>query len=419
MSRKDDLLISTRKEERNFQFFWISYIIYTLCFALAFAFPIGARIQSIILQAIQFVALIIMVSTSLNFFQFKINNSYLKFLFTVYIIWQFIIIIRGYEAFDKDYMKNFLFSPSAGILYFSPLLLFFPKKLVFYKKLFNVIITLGAFYIVYTILYRKDLLSSGGTNDKSMAIVETLSALSFSCGFILLTFFYHSLKRQILAIGVIFLALFFAVVRARRGLIIMYVDILLFSYIFYIFQSRKKILATYLTALIAIFGIMYISGVYKPLNNSVYGFLLSRGDEDTRSGVELYFYNDMKLKDWVIGRGINGRYFCPDVIEDQVSDYRDTIETGYLQTVLKGGLISLGLFLLIAVPAMIKGIFSSKNILSKAAGIWILMSIVNSYPTAVNYFVLQYLLVWISIGICYSSEIRNLPEENMRLNLMN
>ena len=118
----------------------------------------------------------------------------------------------------------------------------------------------------------------------------------------------------------------------------------------------------------------------------------------------------MKTKDWIIGRGSDGEYFCPDIEENQLTDYRNTIETGYLQTILKGGLISLILFLLIAIPAIIKGIFFSKNTLSKAAGIWILMNIINSYPTVVNGFDLPYLLVWISIGICYSQQIRNMPE---------
>ena len=92
----------------------------------------------------------------------------------------------------------------------------------------------------------------------------------------------------------------------------------------------------------------------------------------TQERVELYFYDDMKTKDWIIGRGINGEYFLSNVEENQITNYRRNIETGYLQTILKGGLISLGLFIFIAIPALIKGLFYSKNILSKAAAIWIL-----------------------------------------------
>jgi hypothetical protein len=278
---------------------------------------------------------------------------------------------------------------------------------------FDVIIIFGIFYIIYDILFIKDLINSDRSSVTSRQIVETFSALSFSSGFLLLTYSYHSKKRQLLAIGVTVLALLFAVIRARRGLIFMYGTMIFLSYIFYVFHSKLKLLIIYLTVFIILVGAVYVNGVYKPYNNRIYGFLIERGDEDSRTGAELYFYDDMKTKDWVIGKGIKGEYFCP-LEENRITNYRDAIETGYLQTILNGGLISLGLFLLIAIPGIIKGIFYSKNVLSKAAGIWIFMSIINSYPSTVNAFTLQYLLVWISIGICYSKEIRMMPESNMK-----
>jgi hypothetical protein len=87
------------------------------------------------------------------------------------------------------------------------------------------------------------------------------------------------------------------------------------------------------------------------------------------------------------------------------------IETNYLQIILKGGIISLGLLLLIIVPACIKGIFYSKNMLSKAAGIWILLWIFCLYPANVDTFTMNYLLVWMCVGICYTKKIRNMPDD--------
>ena len=66
------------------------------------------------------------------------------------------------------------------------------------------------------------------------------------------------------------------------------------------------------------------------------------------------------------------------------------------------------------IPAVVKGLFFSKNLLSKAAGVWILLWILYLYPTSVTTFTLHYILVWICIGICYSNKIRNIPEEAMR-----
>jgi hypothetical protein len=145
----------------------------------------------------------------------------------------------------------------------------------------------------------------------------------------------------------------------------------------------------------------------------------SRVKEDTRTAVEECFYNDMKATDWIIGRGINGEYYCPDIVPDSKSDYRPIIETDYLNIILKGGIISFLLFLLITVPAAIKGIFYSSNNFSKAAGFWILMWLMNLYPTTVVTFSLNYILLWVAVGVCYNKTIRSIPEELMKIYFSN
>jgi hypothetical protein len=241
--------------------------------------------------------------------------------------------------------------------------------------------------------------------------VETSFDLGISCGFILLTYKYHSNKKRLLALLTVLLILFFAIVRARRGLVIMTISVIVSSYLLYLFYSKKKILVLYLSVLILTLGAFYAANIYNIQKNRIFNFIAERGKEDTRTGVELYFYTDMKPIDWIIGKGLEGEYYCPDIDENAVTNYRSVIETGYLQIILKGGLISLMLLVLITVPAIFKGIFYSKNILSKAAGIWILLALLSLYPATVNTFSMRYLLVWISVGICYSNKIRNIPDK--------
>jgi ABC-type phosphate/phosphonate transport system permease subunit len=120
--------------------------------------------------------------------------------------------------------------------------------------------------------------------------------------------------------------------------------------------------------------------------------------------------DDMSNTDWLIGKGIAGEYYCPNIDVNDVTGYRSVVETGFLQIMLKGGAISLGLLLLIAIPAFVLGIFYSKNILSKACGMWILLWVLYLYPTVPNSFHIHFLLFWMGVGICYSKKIRNLPE---------
>lgn len=403
--------VVSSKHLRTINIFWVGFILYTLGNALAST----AHLSIVICQAVQIPGFLLMIAAIVSLIRFKFDSPFLRLIYVLYCTWLITMIFQGLSFLaDYNYLKNFLFNPYIGMLYLAPIVLLFPRNFVFYKKVFDVIAILGIFYIICDILFIKDLLNSDRESLTSQGIVETFSDLSFSSGFILLTYSYHTKKRQLLAMATIGLALLIAIIRARRGLIFMYANMIMISYILYILRSKMKLLIIYLTLFTALLGAVYVTSIYKPHESRLFGFLLERGNENTRERVELMFYDDMKTKDWIIGRGIKGEYFCPDVEEHQLTNYRPDIETGYEQTILKGGLISLGLFLLIAVPAMLKGLFQSKNILSKVAGIWIFMSLINSYPGTTNAFTLQYLIVWISIGICYSKKIRNLPEKALK-----
>lgn len=404
--------VEINKQIRVLNLFWIGFFFYSIAQAAGVSEYISFKFA----QAIQSVGLVLMVVASVNLVKFKITDKYLKAVFTFYFIWLISIIIRGINIFSSyDSGKGFLFG--TGLTYLTPLVLLFPKNFTFYRKLFDAIIILGISYLVLDAIFIKKLLTRGD-DLVSQRLSEFVTEISLPVGFILLTYFYHSTKRNLLSIGIIVITLLVTIIRARRGLIFITSNIIISSALLYFFNSRKKILFIYLAILTVVLGLLYASNIYNISNNRIFSFLAERGDEDTRTGVELYFYDDMKTKDWIVGKGAAGTYFCPNIEVDQVSDYRGGIETGYLQLILKGGLINLGLLLLITIPASIKGIFFSKNILSKAAGIWILLFIINLYPQNAVSFDLSYILVWISAGICFSSGLRKMTDEDIRGKLL-
>ena len=291
----------------------------------------------------------------------------------------------------------------------APVILLFPKNVTFYKKLFDIIIILGVFFFICNILFIRDLLSR---SSETQNIIELFAwNLAMPSGFILLTYKYHSNKKKLFALAALVLALLFSIYKARRGLSTILSSILIFSLFIYLFSTKQKVLAIYLSALSICSGLLYANSIYNINNNKLLSFIAQRGVEDTRTGVELYFYNDMQIKDWIIGRGIYGEYYCPGI--DQDSDYRNLIETGYLQIILKGGLIRLFSFLLIAVPAVFLGLFYSKNLLAKASSVWIIIVLIAMYPATVESFSLEYILVWVCVGICYSKSIRKLSDDEL------
>ena len=404
----DDEFSLNKDQIRSLNFFCLGFIVYTFLYAFAYASFLNGKI----FQAIQLLSLILMIAASVKLIRFKIENDYLKIFYILYCCWLLVVISKGAGSFtDKVYMTSFFLDPAyGGIIYFVPLMLLFPNNLVFYKKIFDTIFILCICYILYDLLFIRQLLSSDQSSTLSQGIAETSGDLSLPCGFLLFTYAYHSNKRKLLSVAVIMVALLFAVIRARRTLILMTSTTILFSAILYLLTSKRKFLFIYLSVLIFCVGAIYASEVYKPKENRIFGYLMERGEEDTRSAVELYFYADMKQNDWIVGKGINGEYYCPIVEQEVVTNYRGVIETGYLQMILKGGIVSLTLFLLITIPAIFIGVLNSKNMLSKAAGIWIFIALISLYPTTINSFNLRYILVWVSVGICYSKKIRSIPD---------
>ncbi|MCW5518001.1 hypothetical protein [Muriicola sp. Z0-33] len=235
--------------------------------------------------------------------------------------------------------------------------------------------------------------------------------LAVPCFFLLMIYSYQSGKKKFFLIFIFLLTVFFALVRARRGLLFMCGLTVLFAYLLYFIQSRQKLFVIILSIVLG--GVLILFGfeIFMANKNGVFSYIIDRGLEDTRTGVELCFYKDMESIDWLIGKGMDGAYFCPGITPDAITGYRTTIETDYLQLILKGGIISLLLFLLITIPAIFKGIFYSNNSLSKAAGIWILLILLNMYPATLNTFTMQFILLWISVGICYSKSFREIPEQ--------
>lgn len=396
--------------------FWIGIIIYFAGFTLSTT----TAVNYVVCQLFQILGIILFIPMAIKLIQWRFDNNYLKILFIIYYCWLFFVIFRGFSL-EYENLKIKLLDVDAGIFPFLvPLILLFPKNLHYYKEIFKVIFILSILFIIYNIIFRKIIIDLNYTNnDKKFTFDHFAKMLSIPSGFILLTFLYHNNKQKFLATFVIITCVAFAIFRARRTLLFMSITPLLISYLYYISMGKNKfiiIIFSFILGLsISIYGVKF----YNDNKNGVFKLLTERIYEDTRTNVEQCLYEDMNTLDWIIGKGINGKYYCPGIDLNENTGYRSMIETDYLNIILKGGLISLGLLLFILIPGIIKGVFYSKNLLSKAAAVWILLWVIELYPANVYSFSLNHILVWISIGICYSKPIRNLPESTLMKILSN
>lgn len=404
-----DTLHYDRTELITLNLFWIGFIIYTVSWTLS----ASKQMNYVLCQMLQIVGMMVFIPACVRLIRFHFDNEYQKITFVLLLSWALTVFIRGLFDLESDTLKATIFNPwFGGFLYFVPVIMLFPKKLIYYKKIFDVIVILGVFYILYDLMFISDLMNPDIESELSRDIVEYFSkTLALPVIFILLTYVYHSKPKIVYAAGILLVTIFFSIVRARRGMLIMAVGPLLIVYFLYLINSKNKLVVMSIS--LVILSLVAAGAIFYITNNSINLFdnLEERGTGDTRSGVEENFYKSMNGVDWLIGRGMLGEYYSPT----PDGNYRGTIETDYLNMILKGGIINLVLLLLILIPAMINGIFRSKNTLSKAAGFWIFIWLLSTYPATVQVFTLYYMLVWVSVGICYSRTIRNIPDRVLKI----
>ena len=396
-----------QKQNVALNYFWVGIGLYAVSYALSTTGQIDFKLCNLF----QLIALLMCVTSSCFLIQYKFEKKYLKLIFTAYCFWSFLLVMRGLQ-FNYDSIKFFLFNAQfGGIIYLTPLILLFPKSLFYYKKLFIVIVGLSAVFILCDLYFIKDLLTLAEDGSGSRDMLERFSLhLSLPSGFILLTYLYHSKKRLLLALSVVLITLLLAVVQARRGLIFMNLSMLAVAMVLYFNLNKKSLIKIFISLLLLGILFTYTEKAIQQNKSGIFTAIQERLLADTRGGVEICFFEDMNHFEWIAGKGLNGQYFCPGIDPGNTTGYRKVIETGFLQIILKGGIISLALFLLLAIPAIVKGFFYSNNLFSKAAAAWIFLSLLFSYPSTIHSFSLYYLLVWLCIGICYSKPIRALPD---------
>lgn len=420
----DASLVVSKKQTGSLYLFWYGIAIYTIFYTLSTTNNI--YISAALCQGIQIIGFLLIIAGAATLIKFKFDNQYLQLVFTLFLLYSISIVLRG-SSYDFNSLKiMFLEAGSGAMPYLVPIVALLPRKIGAYKNIFQVLLILGVTFIICVILFYNILHDPDRLNQLSLGLVENFSGLlAIPVGFVLLTYFYHSQKKDFLDLGwknifagvVLLVALFFAIYRARRGLIFICGTTIAAILMIYFISTKKKALVITLLIVFLAAVTLFMAGRKTP---AIFNFLIDRGEEDTRTGVEEYMYADMSSTDWIIGKGINGEYYCP--IVDNVNDpsgYRQNIETGYLQMILKGGIVNVALLLLILVPAAFKGIFKSKNILSKAAGMWILLWIIYEYPIIGVGFSMHYILVWISVGICYSKKISKLSDNTIKYYLQN
>lgn len=330
------------------------------------------------------------------------------------------MIIRGY-LIDYNYqwislqglINYHLFFPYYILPYFVPLIIFVPYKYYDFRLFIKYSIIISITCIITFIIYYQDIIRSstlqalglGGEYGFGATFAEMYIPVAFA---VLCKKYIYTKYWLINSIGLLTSLITFAIA-ARRGSSAIVTCLFIFNLYFWIksmkFKNKIRVIAI---STIIIVGLLYIF-----LTSDSFTYIHQRGLEDTRSEVDKALLSQMNETELFFGKGLNGRYYFPLMEDDFLNGWRYGSETGFYNIVLKGGyLMAFTYILLLIYPALV-GIFKSKNILCKALGFYIILSLIELYPFGWLAFNIKYLIIWIGVVLCYNKKIRALNDKQI------
>ena len=201
-------------------------------------------------------------------------------------------------------------------------------------------------------------------------------------------------------------------IKSARSFLLEICLMTVFGVIVYILRSRKLLKLTMFSILLipvilvsSIFiyeaSILEVINEYGGSNNEVVG-------SDTRTFLYLEIIQNLKsINDWLFGLGYNARYFSEYFLTttSELADHymRSNVEVGFLQLLLKGGIILVVFHYSILITAVINGIRKSRNMFCLGCSLfltgYIFLSFIVDYPSRNP--VVQ-VVPWICAGVCFS-----------------
>jgi hypothetical protein len=333
---------------------------------------------------------------------FGFENDYFKSIFFIFILYEGIIIIRGL-SFSTEDLTTYLRQSNIFWPFLVPLFVFFDKSAAGIIKMIKYIFIFGMCFLLFSICFPTLVMYRPNAE-------ILIPVLAVPCGFLLLNATYLNNTKVNICFLVLFIATLVYTYLARRNGVLTLAGFIIVGYLVNVLNRSTSVLFKVLPVLSGLCLLVYSS--LPRFSWQLTQKLNERLNEDSRSGLFDLFFADMR-NSMVFGKGMNGTYFYPmdgglqdDGIFYNDVVFRNNIENGYLQLLLSGGIVHIVLFVLVLLPAAFLGVFRSSNQFSKACGVMIFLWMLDMFVYGLPALYLHYILVWICVGICYKSSIR-------------
>ena len=377
--------------------------------------PVGLIIA--IIAFVLFVNHIVMARKSYSFRNIDKDSRFVMFYL---ILWSLIIMLRGIYDGGIMSISNIAqyFTNAKNIMpYLLPFVALYSYKKVDFRLLLKVSKWLTIAFVIYAIVNYKGLImlntvglghfTNSGINEYTTELFEFFSLLTSLIAPLVFFLMKDIISRKDWKYAVINIttALLIAIIAGRRSSSFAYVLVFIASY-FVVF--RKSVSATINSILLVLIGVAFI------YQTGLLDFFIAKIEDDSRSGVVENFYVDMDYYGWIFGRGALGTYYDPASLFEHIDGNRTEIETGYLNMILKGGIIYLVLYVIVLLKAFYKGYFKTNNDFTKAFACICLITCIELIPYGIQSFNLKYLIIWLGVGLCLNRQVRLMTNKEIK-----
>ena len=397
-----------KKEERYIILFLTGLALYCMGYLLR---RLGEE-TDFIRQPLQYSGFLILAIGACKSISFKRNrySAYIQYSIYALLLWHIYTILHNFSITSESLMTYF--QPYFFFHLFVPLVVFFPiDKLTHYFIRWGLICI--PLFFIFGILFIVPLFRNQAFSEQFVWVLCTAPAFLYLIS-------PYLKNKYILYGGIITLSgALISAIMARRNIMLTYGNFfILGTLILLISKMKHRIQEKTISILFLCIAGVALYTFFSSGDLGVFQKIYDRLTVNNREELFLYFIEDMSQKDWVIGKGIDGTYYAPgidgyglDNVEDK--DDRNLIECGYLQVILKGGIINLILLLNIFIAAIYQGVFKSKNKLCKIAGAIIFLWMIDMFPWGMPALDFRYLLVWMCIAVCINKNIQNYSDEQI------
>lgn len=231
---------------------------------------------------------------------------------------------------------------------------------------------------------------------------------------------YHNKRTIIWSIVCLSLGLLTSTITARRNLMVTIALYMMICGFQYLFGSKIKSMATRLWIILTAL-VVFIIGAFIFLQNQkgMFSTIAERATENTRDIVLANFALDFAEEpiEVLYGRSMAGTYHCYGSVGDNDNSFgegeRPNIECGYLQMILKGGVIYMVIYLIVLIYAMVQG-FRARNQLLKACAWLLAVQLIDMIPFGLPAFNIKTFMLWMAIALCFDNNLRQKNDEEIQ-----